>query len=180
MELSLGGVCFFFLFRLELTTLQFSHGWLTQTTPSGLNTGFIGFNTVQRKVVLYDGGKCRFSTTTLPSIGAAVASVLSHPQETENKYLLVQSTVTTQLEMLAVFEKLTGTKWEVEHKDTAEVERKVNEDLAKGDYSTISGLLYRVAFGEGYGGEFLEDSNELLGIPKLDKQGFEDVLKSTL
>lgn len=151
-----------------------------QIIPSGLNTGFLGFNSDQRKVTLYDGGKSRFSASTLPTIGAAVVSVLSHPKETENKYLLIHSLVTTQLEMLALYEKFTGTKWEVEYKETAELERRVNEDIAKGDYSTVGGLIYRAAFGEGYGGEFLEDSNELLGIPKLDKKGLEDVIKGTL
>lgn len=170
------GYVFFFSLRAH----DFSHGWLIQIIPSGLNAGFLGFNTEQRKVTLYDGGKSRFSTSTLPTIGAAVASVLSHPQETENKYLLVKSITTTQLEMLALYEKFTGAKWEVEHKETAELEREVNEDIAKGDYSTIGGLIYRAAFGEGYGGEFLEDSNELLGIQRLDKKGLEDVIKGTL
>lgn len=87
---------------------------------------------------------------------------------------------TTQREILALYEKHTGTTWEVEHIDTADLERETNEELARGDYSRIHRLVYRACFGEGYGGEFLEDSNYLLGLPKLDAKEFEDLVKRTL
>lgn len=82
--------------------------------------------------------------------------------------------------MLALYEEYTGTKWEVEYMDTADLEKETNEKLARGDYSTIYNLVYRACFGEGYGGEFLEDSNELLGLPKLDAKQFEALVKGTL
>lgn len=148
--------------------------------PLGLNLGFLGFHIDQRKVTLYDGGNTRFSASTLPTIGASVVGVLSKPKETENKFLLIQSVVTTQREMLALYEEHTGTKWEVEHIDTAALERETNEQLARGDYSRIHHLVYRACFGEGYGSEFLEDSNDLLGLPKLDVKEFEDLVKRTL
>lgn len=148
--------------------------------PPGLNIGFLGFHVDQRKVTLYDGGNSRFSASTLPTIGASVANVLSLPNETENKYLLIQSVVTTQREMLALYERYTGTKWEVEHMDTADLEKETNEKLARGDYSTIYNLVYRACFGEGYGGEFLEDNNDLLRLPKLDAKEFEALVKGTL
>lgn len=135
----------------------------------------------EKKATLYDGGNLGFSATTLPTIGAAVAGVLSHPKETENKYIRIQSVVTTQSELVALYEKHQGAKWEIEHVDTAELERETNKKLADNDYTTVYNLIFRAAFGEGYGGEFKEDSNDLLGLPKLlDAKGLEDVVKSTL
>lgn len=147
---------------------------------TGLKVGFLGFNTADKKATLYDGGSRPFSVTTLPDIGRAVVAILSHPEETKNRYVYVNSAVVTQREILAAYEKLTGAKWEIEEKDTAEVEKATNTKLAQGDFSTIHYLIYRGVFGEGYGGEFKNVSNELFGIEVLDGAGVEEVVKSTL
>lgn len=149
------------------------------THAIGLNSGFIGFNIADKKATIYDGGSRPFSTTTTADVGNAVAAVLSHPDETKNRAVYVNSAVVTQRQILAIYEKLSGSKWEVEEKDTAEVENATNAKLAAGDFSTIFHLLYRAIYGEGYGGEFKKVDNELFGIKVLGKAGVEEIVKST-
>lgn len=64
--------------------------------------------------------------------------------------------------------------------DTATLLQETNEKLAKGDYSTIYYQIYSACYAEGYGSEFVQDSNEVLGVKKLDAKGLEEVIKSTL
>ncbi|KAI5852794.1 hypothetical protein DFP73DRAFT_506296 [Morchella snyderi] len=146
----------------------------------GLKVGFLGFNISEKKATLYDGGSLPFSTTTLASIGAAVAAAVSKPDEFKNRSVYIQSTVTTQRELLALFEKHTGVKWAIEEKSTADVEKEVNAKLAKGDYSTIWQLIYRSVWGYGYGGKFEDVKNEELGIKELSEQEIEELIKGLL
>lgn len=146
----------------------------------GLTAGFLGFNIADKKATIYDGGFRPFSATTIADIGSTVAAVLSHPNETKNRAVRVNSAVVKPRDLLAIYEKLTGSKWEVEEKDTAEVEKASNAKIAQGDFSTIYHVLYRCIFAEGYGGEFEDVDNELLGIKLLDQAGVEAIVKSTL
>lgn len=109
-----------------------------------------------------------------------MASVLSHPDETKNRNIRVNSAAVKQRDILAIYERLTGSKWEIEEKDTAELEKAANAKLAKGDPSSMYDLVIRSIFGEGYGGEFKDLSNELLGIKLFDKAEIEEVVKSTV
>lgn len=150
------------------------------TNAVGLTTSFLGFNIAEKKATIYDGGLIPFSTTTVADIASAVAAVLSHPDETKNRSIRVNSAVVKPNDILAIYEKLTGSKWEVEEKDTAEAERAANAKAAQGDFSTIHHVLYRYIFAEGYGGEFKDTHNGLLGIKVMDKEEIEAVVKSTL
>lgn len=64
--------------------------------------------------------------------------------------------------------------------DTATLLQETNEKLAKGDYSTIHHQIYSACYAEGYGSVFTQDSNEVLGVKKLDAKGLEEVIRSTL
>ncbi|GKT41493.1 uncharacterized protein ColSpa_01674 [Colletotrichum spaethianum] len=64
-------------------------------------------------VTMVDGGKTRFTTSNVAQIGRAIVSVLQHPVETKNQLVFVESFTTTQAEVLAVLEKLTGQAWKV-------------------------------------------------------------------
>lgn len=122
----------------------------------------------------YDGGDRRFSTTTLDTIGRAVVGVLQHLEETRNRAVLVHDLVTTQREILAIAEKLApGRKWTPVDVSTADMEAVARGKYAKGvvDLGASMGFLMRAVFGDGYGGEFEEVDNEMLGIPlKTDKE----------
>lgn len=115
----------------------------------------------------YDGGDRPFSTTTLATIGKAVVGVLQHLDETRNRVVCVHDLVTTQREILAIAEKLAlGRTWTPVDVSTADMEIAAQGKYEKGmvDLGASMGFLIRAVFGDGYGGEFEEVDNHLLGI----------------
>ncbi|KAK1635387.1 isoflavone reductase [Colletotrichum phormii] len=77
----------------------------------GLKLGMTGFDFVTKTATLVDGGNTRFTTSNTAQIGRAIVAVLKHPNETKNQLVFTESFTTTQLEVLASLEKLTGEKW---------------------------------------------------------------------
>ena len=75
----------------------------------------MGFNTVSQTATIYDAGTEMFTGTTLEGIGNSVVGVLSHPDETANRFVNVLSIKTCQNELLQAFQKVTGKEWPVEH-----------------------------------------------------------------
>ncbi|KAF2636539.1 isoflavone reductase family protein-like protein CipA [Massarina eburnea CBS 473.64] len=145
----------------------------------GLKVGFLGLNAGTKTATLIDGGKARFSGTNLHQIGLALIKVLEKAEETKNKYIYVSSFETTQNDLLAEVEKITGEKWTVTQVKSADLFKEGGEKLAKGDFSGIPALLQGNIFGE----EELSDStvqglwNEKLG---LEKESFEESIKAGL
>ncbi|KAK5164188.1 hypothetical protein LTR04_001950, partial [Oleoguttula sp. CCFEE 6159] len=135
-------------------------------------SGVLGFDLASQKATIYDTGNSRWSTTTLPTIGTAVARVLHKPEETANKYLLVSSFTPSQNEVLAALEKHSGKKWHVEHRTSEEAAKTGKEKLGLGGadyYSGVLDLLVANIFGENRGSNFEESeqwANHLLGLPK--------------
>lgn len=117
----------------------------------------------------------KISSSTLVQIGRAVASSLlsSHIADTKNKYLLIRSFTISQLDLLAAFEKATGTKWKVED-DPVPQDDKYNqaiEKLGKGDYSVFGALITKAFYDKTAGGNFDEEkefANPLLELPQED------------
>lgn len=134
--------------------------------------GFIGFNVKDSSVQIWDGGNTRWSTTNLPTIGKAIVSILSTPERlsaTENKYIYISSHTTTQNELLAIYEKATGKKWQTENVDSKEAGEKALAAFKGGDFSVV-GTLIKTAFlaSDQLGDWEKRTSNNLLGLPKED------------
>ncbi|KNG80512.1 oxidoreductase CipA-like protein [Aspergillus nomiae NRRL 13137] len=148
----------------------------------GLAAGFF-FDFRTETPPFYDGGDRPFSTTTLGTIAQAVIGVLTHSDETKNRPVYVHDLVTTQRQIYTIVQKLApGRKWNPVDVSTAELEAKAREEWAKGntDLRSIVGLLCRAVFAEGYGGEFKEVDNELLGLGLKTEAGLEEVVKAVL
>jgi hypothetical protein len=131
----------------------------------------LGFNAKECKAVIYDDGTQRFSSTTLSSVGKAVAGILSKPAETANKGLFIASFTPNQNEILATLEEITGKKWAVEKASTTEALQQGREKLGKGDMSGFFQLLIASTLGPENGNNYEESatlSNDLLGLPKED------------
>ncbi|KAF1962982.1 isoflavone reductase family protein [Byssothecium circinans] len=143
----------------------------------GLKVGFLGFDSQSKTATLIDGGKPTFSSTNLRQIGLAVIKVLEKPEETKNKYVYVSSFETTQGEILAAVEKITGEKWTVKNAGSKDLLKEGGEKLQKGDFSGVGQLIQAVAFGEGNLGDSRPAGlwNEKLG---LEKESFEDSIKA--
>lgn len=134
----------------------------------GIEMNFL-LNWRETKPKLYDGGMNAFSATNLGSIGQAVVGVLSHPEETKNRFVYVKDIDISQKRLLEIAKKVDPEKkWEEPSMfSTADVEKSSNESLAKGDvsHSVMFAYLCRAIFGPPeYGGRFVKDDNELLGI----------------
>ncbi|KAI9798166.1 MAG: hypothetical protein M1833_004915 [Piccolia ochrophora] len=139
----------------------------------GLRLGFLPFDIKKKTALIFDDGETKFSTSTLAQIGRAVAAILAHPAETENKDIFFDSFTVSQNEILAVFEKVTGSKWTLNHTTAAAVLQQGKEALSKGDMGTgVFQSLVGVTFTqEDTGGNFPQEhtlSNDLLGLPHED------------
>ena len=149
----------------------------------GLEKNFL-LNWKDSKPKLFDGGKNVFSATTLDSIGQAVVGVLTHPEETKNRFVHVKDIDISQERLLAIAKKVSGPgkTWEEPTLvNTAELEKSAYESLAKGEFTpqVMYGQLFRVIFGPPeYGGRFAETDNELLGIKGKTEADVEALLKS--
>lgn len=134
---------------------------------------------------LFDGGKNVFSATTLDTVGQAVVGVLSHPEETKNRFVYVKDIDISQNQLLEIAKKVDPEKtWEAPlFVDTAELEKSSYESLAKGEVTppVMFAFLFRVIFGPPeYGSQFTETDNELLGIKGKTEADVEALFKSLI
>jgi hypothetical protein len=93
------------------------------------------------------------------------------PEQTDNRYLYIESFTITANQLLASLEKVTGKKWQVTHVNAEERKREGMEKMAKGDFSSAMLLIQYILYVEGHGGnymEYQEGANELLSLPKED------------
>ncbi|KAF8543028.1 hypothetical protein BDD12DRAFT_822534 [Trichophaea hybrida] len=146
-----------------------------------LKEGLIGFNIKENKATLYDGGDRPFSATLLSDVAKAIVGILKHPEETKNRLVYVHSARLTQQQLVAIYDKIRGTKLETTVVDAEEVAKAGTEKFAKGDFSGFVDQFLVCYFGEGYGGDNDgRDSNYLFGIDMLDQEAIEKVVKASL
>ena len=150
----------------------------------GFEKNFL-LNWKESKPKLFDGGKHVFSATTLESVGQAVVGVLSHPEETKNRFVYVKDIDTSQNQLLEIVKKIDpGKTWEEPTLfDTAELEKSSYESLAKGEVTApvMFGFLFRILFGPPeYGSRFPKTDNELLGVKGKTEAEVEALLKSLM
>jgi hypothetical protein len=93
-----------------------------------------------------------WSTVTLGTIGYALANLFSSSAalaEAKNKYIYISAFTTTQLEVLAALEKVTGKKWSTKTVSTKETVSKSYKKFAEErDVPALFDLIRGVAFGE--------------------------------
>lgn len=145
-------------------------GLVAHVNTQGLKTGFLEFDLEHHTANIWDDGNAKFSTSNLADVGSAVAAALSDPQITVNKYITIASHTVSQNEILAELEGLTGEKWKVSRKNTAEETKKAQEELAKGNALAGYDLVRALTFGPGSQGDAtgVEGGlwNDRLGLPK--------------
>ncbi|MCJ1382592.1 hypothetical protein MMC17_005705 [Xylographa soralifera] len=142
-------------------------------------------NWKERKPKFFDGGKGLFSATTLDSVGQAVVGILSHPEETKNRFVYVKDIDISQSQLLEIAKKVDpGQTWEEPIMvDTAALEKSSYESLARGEVTqpVMMAFLFRALCGPPeYGGHFTENDNELLGVKGKTEADVEAMLKSLI
>jgi hypothetical protein len=112
-----------------------------------------------------------FATTTLHQVGVAAVKALEHADLTKNRYVHIGGFLTSQNEILAAAEKVTGVKWTVEKTTTKEEIEVGRKKIQEGDWTGLKELIQSVNFGkEEQLGDFSSQGlwNEKLGVPKED------------
>ncbi|KAI0402342.1 NAD(P)-binding protein [Xylaria palmicola] len=146
----------------------------------GLRAGLIA-NIPEKSVALYDGGERRFSTTTLESVGRAVAGVLRNAEATKNRAVYVQNAAPTLRELKAAAEKVTGGgAWQgkvVSVVDDVLAPAYAELEKASPDPQKFAiPMIIASIWGEGAGGHFQKLDNELLGIKEFTEAEIEAVV----
>jgi hypothetical protein len=114
-------------------------------------------------------------------IGEAITAILKKPEETANKYLTVFSFVTTQNEVLKIFEEESGSKFQITHVKGSDLIKQAAASVAKGDYagSLVPYVQYAFLADEPNPPVNLEGTDhELLGVK--DKASLRDSIKKEL
>jgi hypothetical protein len=110
----------------------------------GMKIGFIGFDLKKQTATLYNPGHDqRWSSSTLSDIGTATVQALlpANSALTKNKYVRIRSMTTTQDEILAAVEKVSGKKWETTKVDIDPLVADANEKVKNHDYSGIGIMI---------------------------------------
>lgn len=140
----------------------------------------IDIDVAKREATIWNGGDVKWSGTNLATIGKALVNLLSNLETLEkskNRYVAIQSFLTSQNEIVATLEKITGAEFKVVAEKNAEDEAvEAKKRLAAGDHSAFKGVLLAPLFGGGYGNHEKKPglSNDLL-LP-----GHEESLEETL
>ncbi|OCL15265.1 NmrA-like family protein [Glonium stellatum] len=137
-----------------------------------IGNGLMGFDIHTHTVTIFNSGDQPYEATNLRQIGRAVVSTLLHLQETENKYIYVNSFTVTQNRVLAALENATQKKWVVK-KDTVErlaasgIEKINDGDVSVGTVDVITAAIYGHGAVNNFG-EKIEKWNRILGLPDED------------
>ncbi|EXK25216.1 hypothetical protein FOMG_18121 [Fusarium oxysporum f. sp. melonis 26406] len=122
-------------------------------------------------IQLFDDGEHPFSSTSLRSIGKAVAGALNAPEETKNRNLFIHDTILTQAKVLATAKKYSppAVQWTETRVDAQQALEQALENLAKNptDFKFIFPLLKATILSGQYRAAFPKVDNELVGVPLL-------------
>ncbi|KAF4552793.1 Hypothetical protein D9617_9g025840 [Elsinoe fawcettii] len=130
---------------------------------------------------IWNGGDVKFSATKLDDLGKALASIVKNPEPYWSRQVLINSTVTTQNELLAAAKKAKpDAKWKTTHQYTVTA-RERGEEIwtgGKGDlWAAIYDMLPSATFDTDYGVVFDQADSKELGIKYLSNEEVETVVR---
>jgi hypothetical protein len=135
-------------------------------------SGIVDFD--NHKVVLYDGGESRISSTSFASVGNAVVGILNRPGETSNRILRVSQAILTQNKVLTIAKDMKPEiSWEITPVKTSEMMQEALAAFAAGDFShpiILKFVISTVFAGDRYGAAYDATDNALLGVEELTEE----------
>ena len=141
---------------------------------------FLGLNYANRTITLADSGEGKFSTSTMANTALALNRSLLSPDLTANQVVYISDFATSQSELVATIEKVSGKSWTRDTIDSATAIKEYQQRIAKADYSVV-GKLISLGFVTGrFGGWFEENEklwNDEFGLPKAS---IEDVVRDAV
>ncbi|KAH7159273.1 hypothetical protein DER46DRAFT_686656 [Fusarium sp. MPI-SDFR-AT-0072] len=131
-------------------------------------------------IQLFDDGEHPFSSTSLHSIGQAVAGALKVPEETKNRNLFIHETVLTQAKVLAIAKKYSPptVQWTETNVDGQKELEQSLESFSKDltNFNLIFPLLRATLLSGKYRAAYTKVDNELVGVPLLTDEELEKKL----
>ena len=130
------------------------------------------------KALIYGDGATSAGFTLLSDVGKAVVGVLLHLSETINRYVSVNTFVTSQNAILSALRDATGNKeWTVEHIDAKEANTDGNARVARGDFSGAApAIMGFVTQGHEWAEQGGKDNELLLGRDTRSERELKDVV----
>ncbi|KAI3393226.1 hypothetical protein diail_4553 [Diaporthe ilicicola] len=145
-----------------------------------LRTGFMGISLSNKRAELMDGGDNRVVWTTLDSVGKAVAGVMEHPEETQNRPVYVHSVVKSCHEMLKHAQAALGADgWQVINVNAEEANNKALGELFSGNFDLNTfGTMIRYANSKPESSApWIKSDNGLLRVPSMTDGELEELIK---
>lgn len=125
----------------------------------------------------FDNGEHPFSSTSLQSIGQAVAGALNAPEATKNRNLLIHDIVLTQAKVLAIAKKYSPptVQWAETRVDAQKELEQALKNAAKDptNFNLIFPLLQAAILSGKYRAAYPEVDNALVGLPLLSDEELE-------
>jgi len=137
-----------------------------------------GFQVDAKKAYVIGEGEGKVGFCTMRDVGKFVLETLRHPAESFGKALKVQSFVVTANEVLAEYEKQTGSTWTVTKTPLAEIVR-LEEQLWNSDHPKKTSATLRRIWAEG-GTLYAKNDNGTIGLAPGDLDPLELAVKKAL
>ncbi|KAH7009644.1 hypothetical protein EDB80DRAFT_838451 [Ilyonectria destructans] len=134
----------------------------------------------QRKFNIQSDGNMPFSITKMNDYAKAVVGALSHPEDTENEVMLIESYRPTQLQILASAREVLPGDWQVEYVDMDKNAEIAEQKMFAGqfDISVVDPMVFKIMFTPGYGGQIDGIHNNLAGITRMTDNELKGIVKS--
>jgi hypothetical protein len=136
------------------------------------------------KATLLDKGDNRFSSTSLPNVGKAIAGIFKNSDATANKIVRVSQVILTQNKVLKIAQELEpGVKWETDYVQSSAVVEEGLKGMKAGDFSMpviIKVIKGTALAGDKYGSAYDETDNELLGVQELTGEDLKKLVAGSL
>ncbi|KAF2162814.1 hypothetical protein M409DRAFT_68811 [Zasmidium cellare ATCC 36951] len=135
----------------DLSTKNPSFGWTSIVCGHFFDWSleFLHIYLPQRKAEILDDGAAKWSASSLGQIAEATARILLRPDVTKNRMLYIQSFLVSQSEVIAAYEKATGTKWEVAKFESEKYLEEEKSKAAEGDLEAVENLVWLVGTVDG-------------------------------
>ncbi|RDW64449.1 uncharacterized protein DSM5745_09860 [Aspergillus mulundensis] len=129
-----------------------------------------------RGVRVFDGGVHGFSVSRVRTLARAIVASLEKREETRNRVVRVHDAVLTQRGVLEMAKKCTpGEEWvEISVDARKEVEELIEKTGERVDDLLWPGLFAAVLMSGGFGAQYRDVDNELLGIEMMSEEEIEE------
>ncbi|KAH6613659.1 hypothetical protein B0J18DRAFT_469998 [Chaetomium sp. MPI-SDFR-AT-0129] len=135
----------------------------------------------ERRVVLWDGGKGRFSVNTEENTARAVVrGLVAIPEETKNRNVLIEEFVVTQRELVEEIERQIGEKLVVEEVDSVERIAALQAAVDAGDKMATIGLVEAGFITGRFGGDLSKEGEILTEKLGLERHSLQQVVADAL